>query len=97
MMNDYINKKVNFHNSKISVKIVKLIHYGVSSKIYLCSDINQPSRSYSIKIASARSDDKATCNSLNTEIITLVRYLYITSKYLNINIYAYIILNHNLK
>lgn len=71
-MTDYTNKKVNFLHSKISVKIAKTIYIGASSKIYLCSDVNNPSASYCLKIATARNDDKLACNSLNTEIIILV-------------------------
>ena len=73
MMTDYINKKVNFLHSKIAVKINKKIYSNGFSKIYLCSDTANPSMTYCLKIASARNDEKAACNSINTEIVVLVQ------------------------
>jgi hypothetical protein len=72
-MTDYLNKKVNFQYSKKSVKITKKICFNASSKIYLCCDVNNPSTSYCLKIATARNDDKLACNSISTEIVTLVK------------------------
>ncbi len=72
MMTDYLNKKVNFQYSKISVKITKQMYSNTNSKIYLCSNITNPSISYCLKVASARKDDKATSNSINSEIYILV-------------------------
>ncbi len=74
MMTDYLNKKVNFEYSKISVKINKKIYFNTASKIYLCSDLNNPQINYCLKIATARSDDKIACNSLSTEIMTMVNF-----------------------
>ena len=76
-MTDYINKKVNFTYSKISVKINRQIYYSSSSKVFLCSDLKDNASSYCIKISSARIDDKFTSNCINTEIVTLVRILLI--------------------
>ncbi len=73
MLTDYTNKKVNFLHSKISVKINKQIYFNGQSKVYLCSDLNNTSITYCLKIASARNDDKTACNSINTEIIILVK------------------------
>lgn len=81
-MTDYINKKVNFFHSKISVKINKKIYSNGLSKVYICSDNNNSSVSYCLKIAQARSDDKALCNSINTEILILVRFI-LTSSFLS--------------
>lgn len=72
MMTDYTNKKVNFLHSKISVKINKQIYFNGQSKIYLCSDLNNQSITYCLKIATARNDDKPSCNSINYEIFNLV-------------------------
>jgi hypothetical protein len=71
-MTDYLNKKVNFIHAKICIKINKLIFSKGSSKIYSCSDINNPSINHCIKIVQARSDDKMLCNSINSEILILV-------------------------
>jgi hypothetical protein len=75
-MTDYINKKVNFQYSKISVKITKKIYFINSSKVYLCVDNNNPQINYCLKISSARSDDKIACNSISSEILTMVLEIF---------------------
>ena len=69
---DLINKKINFQFSKISVKIIKKINNNTNAKVYLCSDINNPSITYCLKVASATKEDKFATNAINTEIVTLV-------------------------
>ena len=76
MLTDYTNKKVNFFHSKISVKINKNIYSSNTTKIYICSDINNPSANYCLKITSSRNDDKFSINAINTEIIILVKINY---------------------
>jgi hypothetical protein len=76
-MSDYFNKKVNFFHSKISVKITKKIYSTNISKVFICSDVNNPLTSYCLKILYARSDDKISCNSMNTEILLLVIKFYL--------------------
>lgn len=71
-MTDFINKKVNFAQSKLCVKINKKISNNEFYKVYLCSDSSNPSVNYTMKVAQVRLDDKATCNLINTEIIMLV-------------------------
>jgi hypothetical protein len=71
-MTDYLNKKVNFIHSKLSIKINKLMFSKGSSKIYSCSDVNNTSINYCIKIVQARSEDKMLCTSINSEILILV-------------------------
>lgn len=71
-MTDYINKKVNFVQAKLSVKINKKLQSCDNYKVYLCSDSNNSSVNYIMKIAQARSDDRALCNLFNTELIILV-------------------------
>lgn len=73
-MTDYINKKVNFVQSKLSVKILKRISSSDYYKYYLCTDANNASTSYIMKIAQVRTDDKASCNLINTELVIQVRY-----------------------
>jgi hypothetical protein len=75
MMSDYLNKKVNFNYSKISVKITKQIYLSNTSRIYLCNDLNNSAKTYCLKITSARLDDKPTINSTYSEIATLVNLL----------------------
>ncbi len=72
MMSDYINKKVNFTYSKIQVKISKQIYFSSTSKIFLCTDVNNTAKTYCLKITSARLEDKPTINSTYSEIATLV-------------------------
>lgn len=72
MMNDYVNKKVNFFHSKIAVKINKKIYSNGCSKIYICSDMSNPTVNYCLKITTVRNDDKLACNSINSEIILMV-------------------------
>lgn len=82
-MTDYLNKKVNFLNSKISVKVNKQIYSNGVSKIFLCSDVNNPSLNFCVKIVTSRSDDKISCNSINTEMLILVNILILFSKVIN--------------
>lgn len=71
-MNEYINKKVNFVSSKLTIKINKILYSNDFYKLFLCFDANNASTAYIMKIAVVRSEDKATCNLINTEIVTLV-------------------------
>jgi hypothetical protein len=71
-MPDYINKKVHFAQTKLSVKINKKIGNNDIYKIYLCSDLQNISVNYMMKVAQARVDDKVQCNLINTEIYLLV-------------------------
>jgi len=71
-MADFLNKRVNFIHAKLCVKINKLIFSNGRSKIFSCNDVNNNANSYCIKIIQVRSDDKALCNSINSEILILV-------------------------
>lgn len=78
-MTDYINKKVNFVQSKLSAKIIKRLSSNDYYKFYLCTDSNNSSISYLMKMAQVRSDDKALCNLINTEIVILVKIYFKTA------------------
>ena len=74
-MTDLINKKLTFPQSLITIKINQMI-YSSQTKIYLCSDINNYSNAYCLKIMQSRSDDKISSGIINTEIILLVNIFF---------------------
>jgi hypothetical protein len=67
-MTEYINKKVHFAQTKLSVKINKKVANNDIYKIYLCSDLQNSSINYMLKVAQARVDNKAQCNLISSEI-----------------------------
>jgi len=75
-MTDLINKKLTFPQSQITIKIIQMI-YSSQTKIYLCTDANNSSNTYCLKIMQSRSDDKINSGIINTEIILLVKYLLV--------------------
>lgn len=70
-MTDLINKKLTFPQSQITIKINQMI-YSAQTKIYSCSDVNNNSNTYCLKMMQCRSDDKINSGIINTEIILLV-------------------------
>lgn len=71
-MSEFLNKKISFPNSKISVKIFRKLYHNLDSKIFQCHDVTNQTKNYCIKILQARSDDKPRISSINTEIIVMV-------------------------
>jgi hypothetical protein len=72
-MTDYLNKKIHFIQSKLDIRINKRLYSNGTIQFYTCSDVNNPSTTFSVKIVQVRSSDKAFCNSMNSEILILVK------------------------
>lgn len=74
-MSDYINKKLTFNTSNITIKIVKETISTTKYSIFHCIDAERPSFNYSLKIMKVNTSEKRLVNSLNTEMLILVNYL----------------------
>ena len=55
---DYINKKINFTNSKKNLKIIKKISSVEPNQVYLCNDIEDKNINYCLKIITSKNEDK---------------------------------------
>ena len=71
-MMDYINKKINFTNSKKNLKIIKKISSVEPNQVYLCNDIEDKNINYCLKIITSKNEDKAILSTIKMEIYMLL-------------------------
>ena len=79
---NYINKKLTFPQTKITIKINQLLYSYLSTQIYLTNDINSPKTLYYFKIFSLPLNSYENCifeNSIlkfneHEKIINLIDY-----------------------
>jgi len=72
-MTDSPIQKITFPNSSISLKIISKIKQGQYSKVMLVQDTLNSHQQYILKILRANSRDKQEINSINNEVILLVK------------------------
>jgi len=71
-MSNYINKKLTFPNTNISIKIIKDTITSSKFTVYQCVDTDRSNINYSLKIMKISTSDKRLINSMSTEMFILV-------------------------
>jgi len=71
-MANYINRKITFPDSNISIKILKDTIKIQKTTIYHCIDTEKTDINYSLKVTKISTSDKRLINSVNTEMFILV-------------------------
>ena len=80
-MSNYINKKLTFPETGISVKILKDTITNSKFTVYQCVDTDKSNINYSIKIMKLSTSDKRLINSINTEMFILVLLFILNISY----------------